>query len=123
VDIISSIKVERTSTGTYFAYPELFIMCFDKIHILGRNLISDSSKKHWKRHPRGFRYFWSASNYTRSFSLRKYPTFQNYTDNALLIRNKTINDFNKTVFKSIIKSLNVACFSPKTLNCALVLAV
>jgi len=63
-------------------------MCFDKIHILGLNLISDSSKKHRKRHPRGFRDFWSASNYTRSFSLRRYPTCQNYMDNAVVIGNK-----------------------------------
>lgn len=63
---MSSIKTDRGIQRNYFTYLQLFIVCVDKLHITGRNQASDSSKKHWKRHPRGF---WNLGASSR-FSLR-----------------------------------------------------
>jgi hypothetical protein len=48
----------------------------DKKHNMGRNPVSDGSKKHGKRQPRGFRSSSGVSRHTGSFSLM-HPTNQN----------------------------------------------
>lgn len=68
---ISEIFHWRQDRGiqlNYFTYPELLIMHIDEIHIIGRNLFCNSSKKHRKRHPRGSRSFMRASNSSYALS-------------------------------------------------------